>query len=119
MKWYWAEYTDSERWENAGESREEAIAFGKGERGAVAHEREDQISDEKFWKAVAAAICARLDMVDEELGEEGWIDFEDGWAEFDQQKLEEAMAKWLPTTGLVRPEWRTIEAAELVEADAP
>lgn len=112
MKWYWASSVDAERWSNAGESREEAIDFGEGEQGAVAHERKDQIDDAEFWKAVAAEICHHLDSVDESLGEEGWIDFEDGWVEFDREKLEEEMAKWLPTTGLKRPGWRSIEDAE-------
>lgn len=116
MKWYVAESVDAERWHYAGESRDDAVALVQGEPhgGAVAHERVDQIDGTAFWQAVAAAICARLEMADEDLGEEGWIDCEDGWVSFDQGKLEEAMVEWLPTTGLERPNWRTIEDAEKI-----
>ena len=114
MKWYAASHVDAERWQYAGESREDAVALVRHEPDyrCIAHERSDQAEDSMFWSAVANVICSRLEMADEELAEEGWSDCEDGWISFAQCKLEKAMAEWLPAAGLARPAWRTIEDAE-------
>lgn len=115
MRWYYAHSEGAERWDLGGESREAAISEGRGTFGGdpfvIAPEAAGQ-TDAAFYAALAEAIAGGFVDVDEILGENGWVDFEDGWLEGARAKnLERALAGWLPTV-IARPDWRTVDTSK-------